>query len=216
MTNILLVGATGMIGAAVTATSPMPLTVIARRAPADGAWPDSVDAVIAPAEDWVERVAVIAPAILVNCLGTTMAQAGSEAAFRAVDHDLVLAVAGASKVAGARHMISVSSVGARADSGNFYLKTKGEVEQALTGLGFARLDIIRPGLLMGDRLGARRPGESLGMALAPLTDALLHGSLRRYRSIPAAIVARAIIALAQSGGEGVHFHEHDAIRAFAD
>ncbi len=54
------------------------------------------------------------------------------------------------------------------------------------------------------------------MLAAPVTDALLHGALRRYRSIPAATVAKAIVALAKTGGSGAHVHEHDAIVQLAD
>jgi uncharacterized protein YbjT (DUF2867 family) len=149
-------------------------------------------------------------------LGTTIKQAGSQAAFRAVDHDLVLAVARAAKAAGARHCISVSSVGASAKSGSFYLRTKGEVEAELRAVGFDRLDMLRPGLLTGQRGGPWRPGESIGMALAPLTDLLMLGSARRYRSVPGASVARAMLRLAELGGSGVHVHEHDAIVQLAD
>jgi len=118
-------------------------------------------------------------------------------------------------------MISVSSVGAKAGSGNFYLSTKGKMEDALAAMGFDRLDILRPGLLLGDRHGPRRTGEAIGMLLAPLTDALMHGGLRRYRSVRADAVARAMLALAAGGGttgggSSVHVHEHDAILSLAD
>ena len=86
----------------------------------------------------------------------------------------------------------------------------------LRALGFRRLDILRPGLLTGNRAGPARFGEGLAMAAAPLTDALMHGSLRRYRSIPGETVARAIVALAAGDGSGVQIHENDAIRALAD
>jgi uncharacterized protein YbjT (DUF2867 family) len=214
--DVLLVGATGMVGEAVqaaAAAAQLPVTILVRR-PSTSMLPRSGE-IIAPADDWPDRVAALCPAILVNCLGTTIAQAGSQAAFRAVDHDLVLAVAQAAKGAGTRHVLSVSSVGASPAARNFYLRTKGQVEQALRQFGFDRLDIVRPGLLMGDRNGPSRPGEAWAMRAAPLTDALLHGSLRRYRSIPAQSVARAIIALARAGGSGAHVHEHDAIRALA-
>jgi hypothetical protein len=69
---------------------------------------------------------------------------------------------------------------------------------------------------MGDRHGPRRTGEAIGMLLAPLTDALMVGSLRRYRSVRATAVARAILALAKAGGTGVHVHEHDSIMSLAD
>lgn len=211
--RILLVGASGMVGAKVAAlVAPSALTIIARRTVAVAA---GAMLQVADSEQWPELVAAAQPHVLVNCLGTTIKQAGSQAAFRAVDHDLVLAVARAAKAAGAEHCISVSSVGAAAKSGNFYLRTKGEVEAVLTELGFARLDILRPGLLTGERSGPPRLGESLAMLAAPISDMMLHGSLRRYCSVPAATVAQAMLTLALAGGSGVHIHEHDAIVALA-
>jgi uncharacterized protein YbjT (DUF2867 family) len=178
--------------------------------------PETQREVIADSGQWSEKIAAIRPAIVLNALGTTIRQAGSQAAFRAVDHDLVLAVARAAKEAGARHFISVSSVGAAAKAANFYLRTKGEAEAALRALAFERLDLLRPGLLLGERQGPFRAGEALAMLAAPLTDVLLHGGLRRYRSIAAASVARAMAALAAMGGSGTHVHEHDAIVQLAD
>lgn len=99
---------------------------------------------MAPPEQWGELVAAERPAIFISCLGATIRQAGSRAAFRAVDHDLVLAAARAAKKGSARQAIVVSSVGASAKAGNFYLRTKGETEDGLRALGFERLDILRP------------------------------------------------------------------------
>lgn len=212
--TILLIGATGMVGAAtISQAGTAPLHCLARRAPDGGA--GHAVTIAAPA-DWAAAIAALAPATLVNALGTTIAVAGSQAAFTAIDHDLVLAAARAARAAGTRHMISVSSVGASATSSNFYLATKGKVEAELAAIGFDRLDILRPGLLVGERKGPRRTGEAIGMALAPLTDALMQGPLRRYRSVRAEAVARAILALAATGGTGVHVHEHDAIMSLAD
>lgn len=210
--DILLIGATGLVGSAV-ARSGTP-AILVRRAP-DGPNPQQ-EVVVAPSEEWPAIIATRQPATLISCLGTTIRQAGSQAAFRAVDHDLVLAAARAAKEAGARHMIAVSSVGASSKASNFYLRTKGEVEDALRALDFERLDLLRPGLLMGNRPGPPRLGEGLAMVAAPLTDALLHGSLRRYRSIPADNVAKAIVRLIGREVSGVHIHENDAIRALAD
>ena len=95
-----------------------------------------------------------------------MRQAGSQAAFRAVDFDMVVAFARAAAAAGARRMVTVSSVGADPGSANFYLRIKGEMEAALEALGFERLDIFQPGLLRGPRGGDRRPGERIAIALA--------------------------------------------------
>ncbi|WP_447763672.1 NAD(P)H-binding protein [Sphingopyxis panaciterrae] len=215
MSDTLIVGATGLVGRSVIEQAgARPLTILVRRDVRD--FPSQHGLLVIPADRWPDVVAAQRPAILISCLGTTIRQAGSQMAFRAVDHDLLLAVAEATKRAGASHMIAVSSVGAAASSSNFYLRTKGEAEEGLRALGFDRLDILRPGLLKGEREGPARLGEAIAMLAAPLTDALLHGSLRRYRSIPAATVAAAIVRLAGQGGAGVHIHENDEIRALAD
>lgn len=215
MPDVLIVGATGLIGRAVIERfGSNPVTVLARRE-VEGLAAQHKQ-LVAPPERWPDMIAAEKPAVLISCLGTTIRQAGSQAAFRAVDHDLVLAAARGARAGGTSHMISVSSVGAAAKSGNFYLRTKGETEDDLRALGFDRLDLIRPGLLRGDRPGPQRLGEGIATIAAPLTDALLHGSFRRYRSISGATVAAAIARLAGQGGSGVHIHENDAIRALAD
>ena len=215
MPDVLIVGATGMVGRAVIdCFGPTPLAVLARRE-IEGLASHHA-ALVAPSERWADIVAAEKPTVLISCLGTTIRQAGSQAAFRAVDHDLVLAVARGARSGGTPHMITVSSVGAASKSGNFYLRTKGETEDDLRAAGFERLDLIRPGLLRGDRPGPQRLGEGLATIAAPMTDALLHGRFRRYRSIAGDRVAAAIVALAGQGGSGVYVHENDAIRALAD
>ena len=215
MSDALLVGATGMVGGAVIANAgDRMLTVLVRRELDD--LPEQHMLLVAPPERWADLIAVERPAVLISCLGTTIRAAGSQAAFRAVDHDLIVSAAKGARLAGARQMILVSSVGASAKSRNFYLKTKGETEDALRALGFERLDILRPGLLTGERAGPKRLGEGIAIAAAPLADAMLHGSLRRYRSIPGETVARAIVALVGIAQPGVRIHENDAMRRLAD
>jgi uncharacterized protein YbjT (DUF2867 family) len=165
--------------------------------------------------NWPSIIRELKPEVFVSCLGTTMKQAGSQAAFRAVDHDLVLSVAKAAREAGVRHFIAVSSVGASSKSANFYLKTKGRVEDALRAMNFERLDLIRPGLLTGGERKDSRPGEAIGIMLAPLTDLFMLGSLSKYASTPSANVAQAIVILALGGGQGQFIHENQEIRALA-
>lgn len=215
MSDALLVGATGLVGGAVVEQMrERPLTILARRA-VESASPHH-HPLVAPPERWGDMIAADRPATLICCLGTTIRQAGSQAAFRAVDHDLVLAAARGAKLGGAKHLIAVSSVGASPEAGNFYLRTKGETEEGLGALGFDRVDFLRPGLLTGKRDGPPRLGEGIAKIAAPLADALLWGSLRRYRSIHGETVARAIAALAGETASGVHIHENDAIHALAD
>ena len=160
------------------------------------------------------RSAVPAVAAFACCLGTTLRAAGSREAFLAVDRDLVLRLAGIARAMGARHALLVSSVGASAQSGNFYLRVKGETERGLAALGFERIDVLRPGLLLGERLESR-PAERLARTLAPLLGPVLRGRLERYRAIPVDEVAAAAVALLLTDGEGVHVHEHASLHALA-
>ncbi|MEQ1542498.1 MAG: NAD(P)H-binding protein [Novosphingobium sp.] len=213
--RIAVVGATGLIGMSLirlaVGRSDVRIVGIARReAPLPvGA---RMEMLIAEPSGWADAIAAANADVLVCALGTTWKKAGKdEAAFRAVDHDLVLACARAAKDAGIRQVIVISSVGASLAAKNFYLRVKGEVEQALGKLGLTRLDVIRPGLLRGPRGGDRRVGERLGMIASPLTDLLLHGGYRKYRSIKAEVVARAIVGLTREKAAGRFVFEHDAI-----
>jgi uncharacterized protein YbjT (DUF2867 family) len=127
-----------------------------------------------------------------------------------VDQELVLACARWGVESGARQLIAVSSVGADPHARGLYLRVKGEVDAALGKAGYPRLDILRPGLLRGRR-AERRLLEGLAQIAAPLIDPLLRGDLARYRSIRAARLADAILALAQEKAQGRFVHEWPAI-----
>ncbi len=210
-----LVGATGLIGSGliqygVGRSDLFRIIGIARR---EAPLPQGarMELLVAPTDGWPDAIAAANADVLVCALGTTWAKAGkNEAAFSRVDHDLVLACGKAAKAAGIRQMIVVSSVGADAGAKNFYLRVKGEAEQALGKLGLTRLDVLRPGLLRGAR-GELRPAEKLGMIASPLADLLMHGSLRKYRSIKADVMAQAIIGLTKEKAAGRFVFEHDAI-----
>jgi uncharacterized protein YbjT (DUF2867 family) len=148
-------------------------------------------------------------------LGTTIRAAGSQAAFRAVDHDAVLAFARAAKAAGVTRFIVVTAVGADANSSVFYSRVKGEVERDVTSLGFGRLDIIQPGLIIGPR-AERRPVEAFFQAAMPVLNPLLVGGLVRYAGIRAETVAAAIITLAGRVVPGHFIHQNRALAALAE
>jgi len=150
------------------------------------------------------------------CIGTTMKQAGSEQAFRAIDHDLVLSFARAAKAAQAQRFVVVTSAGADPRSKNFYLRVKGEVEQALEGMGFQSLDILQPGFLLGWRRGELRPLELLATAFMPLVNPFLGGARAGLRAIPARTVAAAVLGAARSGRRGVYRYNYPALRQLAD
>ncbi len=135
-------------------------------------------------------------------LGTTIKVAGSREAFRAVDHDAVLAVAGAARGAGARRLGLVSAMGADPGSRLFYSRVKGEVEQAVAQVGFETLVVARPSLLVGDRgtLGQpTRRGEVVGEVVSRWLRPLIPAD---YRAIRAADVAYALVSTVARGAPG--------------
>ncbi len=131
-----------------------------------------------------------------SCLGTTLKQAGSRAAFYAVDHDLVLRCAEWAQQLGAQHFLAVSAIGISKHSLVYYNRVKAETEQDLVARGFPRLTLMQPSLLLGERGGMYRPGEALASRLAPVLGPLLAGPLSAYAPVQAANVAKAMLARA--------------------
>jgi uncharacterized protein YbjT (DUF2867 family) len=132
-----------------------------------------------------------------------------------VDFGAVLQFAKAARAAQASRFVVVSSVGADPRSKKLYLRTKGEMESAVTGLGFQSVDILQPSLLLGPRKQLR-PLEITGRIFAPLINPLLTGPREMYRAIPAEVVARAMLGAARRGGRGVYRYTHGAIRQLAE
>ena len=160
-------------------------------------------------------IQALPPADDVYCaLGTTIKKAGSQSKDREGDFHYPLNLAKAAKKAGAREFLLVSSVGANAHARNFYLRTKGELEDALAGEHFESLHIFRPSILVGNRQ-EKRSGERIGIALGKLIAPLMTGSWRKYRPIQASTVALAMIRAPQLEAPGVHIYEFDSIRELA-
>jgi uncharacterized protein YbjT (DUF2867 family) len=212
--RICLVGATGLVGSRLIDQAvdrpELHLVGIARR---EAVLPPglSMELLLVDPMNWPGVIAAAHARVLVCALGTTFRKAGrDEAAFRAVDRDLVLACGRAAKAAGIEHMIVISSVGANLQSRSFYLRVKAEMEEGLGRLDLRRLDILRPALLRGPRV-ERRSAERFASLVSPLIDACLLGGPRRFRAISADLVAQAILALTGEKAAGRFVHEHDAL-----
>lgn len=136
------------------------------------------------------------------CLGTTIKKAGSQEAFRAVDHGLVLAFARACRERGVPAFHVVSALGADAGSRTFYNRVKGEMERDVRALGFPVACAYRPALLLGERQ-ERRPAERLGIVVSQALRPVLP---LRWRAIPAETVARAMAERAKHAPQGFHVH----------
>jgi uncharacterized protein YbjT (DUF2867 family) len=166
-----------------------------------------------PIEDFA-HLPPLAPWWRVDCvvcaLGTTMAKAGSQAAFEAVDYEMPLAVARLALRQGAQAFALNSALGANPESRVFYSRVKGELEQTLRDMknpGYASLTLVRPGLIGGDRPEQRR-GESLAIAATRLLSPLLP---RRYRLVPAERIAHHLLEAALAATPGVKVLESEQL-----
>jgi uncharacterized protein YbjT (DUF2867 family) len=148
----------------------------------------------------------IGPAVAFSCLGTTMKKAGSRDAFRAIDHDAVLAFARAARGGGARTFVHVTALGADPRSRVFYNAVKGEVERDAAHLGFDSVYALRPSILSGQRRESR-----LAERAALLVLGALGPLLGKYRPTPAGAVAEAMLAMARAPSPGVHVVDAGAI-----
>ncbi len=189
--RLLLVGASGAVGRAVLAQALADRRVAAvvaltrRPLPVAAGLTNMVvdfDALPEQAPWW--RVDAV-----VCTLGTTLRAAGSKEKFAAVDRDLPLRIARLALAGGATRFALNSSLGADARSGNFYLRTKGEAEDAIRELGYPGYAIVRPSLIDADRAESR-PGERLTLKFARALSPLIP---RRWQAVTPEAIARALL-----------------------
>lgn len=141
--------------------------------------------------------------VLYSCIGTTRKKTPDLIAYRAIDYGITTAVAALAKAKGCEEIHLVSSVGANANSSNFYLKIKGEVELGIQALGFERCIIYRPSMLIGAR-NESRPMEKVGQFLIPVFD--LFTFRGKYHSIHATCLAHVMVSKqVQPGSYLLHF-----------
>lgn len=211
----LLIGATGMIGELVlrellAAEAYGKVVVLARKA-TGARHPKLYEHVVDFARPATYEACVEADDVF-SCVGTTRAKARSEDDYRRVDFDIPLAVARLAAARGAKQFLLVSSVGADKGSKVFYTRLKGELEAAVSALPFAGVHHFRPSFLLGER-SEGRAGERLMQRTSALLSGLMVGSARRWRAIPGATVARAMVRAALKGGRGTTVYQFDAISA---
>ncbi len=147
------------------------------------------------------------------CLGASLRAAGSEEA-RRVELGYALAFARAAKAAQAQRFVLLSCVGALSESRDSRLRVKQEAEQSIEALGFASLDILQPGPLIGLRR-EMPPSELLRLLVVPAVSLLQLGARQPYRGISARTVAAAMLSASRSGRRGVYRYTYSGIRALA-
>lgn len=198
--DILIVGATGLVGSHALSRAlrdPRVHRVVAptrRPLPAHPKLFNPVSDLLHLPDDpaWWKVDSVIC------ALGTTLANAGSAEKFRAVDFQLVVDIAKRTHAHGTPHFIFVSSIGANPHSRNLYLRTKGEVEQALAHIGWASLTIVRPGLILDERKEVRRAERIAAVMLRILRPVLG----KQWRGNRAEAIAATLMESAVTGASG--------------
>jgi len=145
------------------------------------------------------------------CLGTTRKQTPDKEDYYKIDHDYPTNLAKAAKKMGIKQFHFISAIGADASTSNFYLKTKGETEKDLRNIGLESLFIYQPSLLTGKRRN-QRLGERAAAFVMAVVNPLLLGGLKKYKSIAALTVARAMFNQSLKETKGVSVYTTDQIK----
>ena len=149
------------------------------------------------------------------CMGTTIKKAGSQKVFRKIDLTYPVKFAQLASNAGMKQYLIITAIGANAESGNFYMRTKGECEKQLRDIAIPSVSVFRPSLLLGNRQEFRLK-EKLSEYLMKIVSAFFVGKLKKYKAIEAKKVAFAMYAVAQQHTRGYSVYESDKISAISE
>tara|TARA_E500000081_G_scaffold103333_1_gene104578 strand:- start:25 stop:672 length:648 start_codon:yes stop_codon:yes gene_type:complete len=149
--------------------------------------------------------------IVFSCIGTTQTQVkGDKNKYRAIDFDITLNIANACEKLNAKKFLFISSGGANSSSSNFYLKLKGEIEDAVVKTKNNSIFILKPSLLIGKRKNSRFI-ESIGQIIMPLFSILLPDSIK---AVKANTVAKCMLELSKSKLSNLNIIENKEIRSY--
>jgi uncharacterized protein YbjT (DUF2867 family) len=137
-----------------------------------------------------------------------MKQAGSKAAFKKVDFDYPVEIAKVCKSQGAKQYLLVSALGANKKSSIYYNRIKGEVEEAIGTVGYDRYHILRPSLLMGDRV-EKRAGEDAAKLVYSIFGFLIPA---KYKGIQGVQVAKSMLRFSSAIESGNFIHESNELQ----
>ncbi|MBK6875128.1 MAG: NAD(P)H-binding protein [Ignavibacteria bacterium] len=208
-----LIGATGLIGNYLLEEllkDPFFDTVrILIRRPMDKTDP-KLEKKIVDFNDSDSLLAAINNSDVVFCtIGTTQKKVkGDKDAYYKIDFDIPVNLSRFCKMTGCEKFILVSSVGANSKSNNFYLKLKGETEEAVIASGIKAIHIMRPSVLLGER-NESRLGEKIGKAVLSAFSFLTPS---KYKPIQGKDVAKAMLSVSKKSEEGYFVHENAEIK----
>ncbi len=166
--------------------------------------------------DFLDRFAHLIKADDVYCcLGSTIKKAGSQDAFRKIDFGYSYGIAKIAVENGAEQFLVVTAIGSSIKSPVFYSRVKGDLEEAVSNLGFKGVHIFRPSFLVGVRK-EKRPAEDLLIDLGRKAAFSMVGPFRKYRPITGEVIAAAMIYTAGQEAEGVTIYESGRIQEIYD
>ena len=142
------------------------------------------------------------------CVGTTIKTAGSKEEFARVDLEIPKNIARLAEALSITSLVAISSIGADANSSNFYLRTKGEMEKAVREIYHGNLKFVRPSLLMGNR-DEFRFGEKVSVAFMKGFGWLFAGPIKKYRGIYARDVAHAMIKISDQTADKMIYESNE-------
>lgn len=157
------------------------------------------------------RLALEGVDTIFSCVGTTQKNVkGDEKLYREVDYDIPVNAARFGKKTGVKKFVLVSSVGADSNSRNFYLRLKGEVEKSVVAQGLEAVHIMQPSQLTGDRKEFRM-AEKIIIPIMKILSVFLIGSLKKFRAIHGADLAKAMIAVSKTDKQGEFRYTYEAM-----
>ncbi|HEY0669401.1 MAG TPA: NAD-dependent epimerase/dehydratase family protein [Sphingobacteriaceae bacterium] len=149
--------------------------------------------------------------VIFSCLGTTRSQVADYQEYRNIDVNYPKKIAEVAAKHGVEQFHVISSMGANKNSFSSYLKLKGELEEALKNIPFKSLHIYRPSFITGERV-KKRISDYIVTPLMKFINPVLSGSLKKYRSIEASVIANAMIKKASENLTGIFIYESDQIQ----
>lgn len=142
-------------------------------------------------------------------IGTTMSKVnGDKIKYKSVDFDIIFNIANACKQKNINQFIYVSSLGANANSSNFYLRLKGEIDEAVAKLNLNSTSVFRPSVLLGKR-NESRPGEKIMQFVMPLLDFMIPSN---SKAIKAEDVAKSMLNTTKNYKSGLHIYQYNQIK----
>lgn len=217
-TDVCLVGATGLVGhelfLILSILDEIKSLKVVTRSPM-GKVPPGTENILLNFDKMKDYAEELKASVYICCLGTTIKKAGSQEAFRKVDHDYVLEFARIAEKNKAQKFLVISAMGADPQSSVFYNRVKGEMEKTLKDMDIPQIEVFRPSLILGDRK-EKRAGEEWAQKLSPYINPLLGGFLKKYRAIKATDIAKAMAIATLNFQPGFHIYESDQIQHIAD